>query len=189
MASFDKAFDLTMGHEGGYANNPKDRGGETYKGIARKYWPKWDGWAILDKITPHTAANINKVAGNNTSLQSAIRSFYKKNFWDTINLSGIQDQQLSNNVFDFGVNGGTGRAARFLQISANKVSTCEDVVVDGSIGPKTTTLVNTLNAKAVYDAYNVLKKAHYDSEIDNNPSQIVFKNSWYSRIKPYKELT
>lgn len=188
MASFDKAFDLTMGHEGGYANNPKDRGGETYKGIARKYWPKWSGWAILDAIKPHTAVNINKVAGSNQPLQTAIKQFYKQNFWDNIDLTNVQDQQLANNVFDFGVNGGTGRAARFLQMAANKVSTCEDIAVDGAIGPKTMALVNQLNAKAVYDAYNTLKKAHYDSEIENNPSQIVFKNSWYSRIKPYKEV-
>ncbi len=187
MAKFNIAFDSTMGHEGGYANNPNDRGGETYKGIARKYWPKWGGWVILDKITPHTTANINKVAGSNVALQQAIRGFYQSNFWDNIKLTDISDQQLANNVFDFGVNGGTGRAARFLQMAANKASTCEDVVVDGAIGLKTTGLVNSLNAKAVYEAYNVLKKAHYDSEIENNPSQAQFKNSWYSRIKPYKE--
>lgn len=39
MADFDKAHLEVMGNEGGYANNPVDAGGETYKGIARKFWP------------------------------------------------------------------------------------------------------------------------------------------------------
>ena len=33
MAAFDKAFDHTVGKEGGYSNHPSDRGGETMWGI------------------------------------------------------------------------------------------------------------------------------------------------------------
>ena len=43
MANFDEAFALTMKSEGGYANNPNDTGGETYKGVSRKNHPKWNG--------------------------------------------------------------------------------------------------------------------------------------------------
>ena len=35
MSNFDKAFDLLIGNEGGYVNNPADPGGETNCGITR----------------------------------------------------------------------------------------------------------------------------------------------------------
>jgi lysozyme family protein len=50
MAHFKTAYALTMGHEGIYSNNPKDRGGETYKGIARKFHPSWEGWKAIDRM-------------------------------------------------------------------------------------------------------------------------------------------
>ena len=33
MASFTKAFAKTVAAEGGYVNNPNDKGGETYMGM------------------------------------------------------------------------------------------------------------------------------------------------------------
>ncbi|MDR1034997.1 MAG: hypothetical protein LBT40_00015 [Deltaproteobacteria bacterium] len=32
--------------EGGWANNPADSGGETFRGIARNFHKSWPGWAI-----------------------------------------------------------------------------------------------------------------------------------------------
>ena len=45
MADFKVAFAKTIRFEGGYVNHKADKGGETYKGIARNFWPKWKGWA------------------------------------------------------------------------------------------------------------------------------------------------
>ena len=47
MAEFKKAYDKTMGHEGGYVHDPDDAGGETYKGISRRYHPGWEGWKVV----------------------------------------------------------------------------------------------------------------------------------------------
>ena len=49
MANFEEAYYKTMGHEGGYTDDPSDVGGETYKGIARTYNPDWDGWTVKKK--------------------------------------------------------------------------------------------------------------------------------------------
>ena len=40
MADFNDAFDETMGHEGGYVNDSNDAGGETYRGISRRFNPQ-----------------------------------------------------------------------------------------------------------------------------------------------------
>ena len=51
MARFDEAIKKILDHEGGYVNNPKDKGGETYMGISRKAHPKSKVWSIIDKVT------------------------------------------------------------------------------------------------------------------------------------------
>jgi lysozyme family protein len=43
MASFQQADALTSQIKGGYANNKLNRGGETYTGVARNFWPKRAG--------------------------------------------------------------------------------------------------------------------------------------------------
>ncbi len=39
-----------LSHEGGYANHPADKGGETYRGISRKANPNWEGWKYIDDV-------------------------------------------------------------------------------------------------------------------------------------------
>jgi len=41
-ASFEKAFQLTVGLEGRYSNDPNDPGGETAYGISKRYHPDVD---------------------------------------------------------------------------------------------------------------------------------------------------
>ena len=41
-------LNLIYKSEGGYANMEGDSGGETYKGISRKWFPKWEGLKIID---------------------------------------------------------------------------------------------------------------------------------------------
>lgn len=43
MAIFEKAYDPVRQWEGGWCNVEGDRGGETYAGIARNFWPGWPG--------------------------------------------------------------------------------------------------------------------------------------------------
>lgn len=46
--------------EGGYANVLGDKGGETYMGISRVYWPSWPGWPVIDDWR---AERINALPG------------------------------------------------------------------------------------------------------------------------------
>jgi len=189
MAKFEIAEAITGRNEGGYANNPADTGGETYAGIARNYWGNWQGWKIIDNIkfdlkvnSVVTASNINKAAKANPYLTKAISSFYKQNFWDVNKLDLINDQQLANTVYDFGVNSGTGRAANFLQKAVN--DTCDvGLVVDGQIGNKTINAVNVHDEVTIYNQFNKLREIFYRSIAKGNQAQ--FLKSWLSRLKPY----
>lgn len=184
MAIFKQAFAITMSNEGGYSNNPNDRGGETWKGVARKFWPKWTGWAIVDQIKSGHPVQLNAALFADPNLQLLVLSFYKANFWDTESLDSLNSQQIANQLFDTAVNMGTGITSKFLQKAVNTI-TPNSLVVDGQIGPKTIAAANALSSETLYNAISTLRKQRYEQIIAANPSQAIFKNSWFSRIKPY----
>jgi len=182
MARFEQAFKITERNEGGYANNPADHGGETYAGIARNFWPNWSGWAIIDaaKRTTKTAPLINQYAKTN-GIDAHVAKFYKQNFWDVNKLDLFNDQQLANNVYDFGVNSGTKKAAKVLQ-QALKIKD------DGIIGNQTLAAVNAYNGKDLYNLYNGARTEFYNRLASQSPDQHQFLKSWLSRVKPYKDI-
>ena len=65
-----------------------------------------------------------------------VEPIYKKNYWNRVKADDLPDG-LDLCLFDFGVNAGPGRAAKYLQ-------TMIGTVADGGIGP------NTLRALANY---------------------------------------
>ena len=54
MADFATAYAPLAGFEGGWCNVQGDSGGETYAGIARRYWPDWPGWKLIDGEKDHS---------------------------------------------------------------------------------------------------------------------------------------
>ena len=65
MADFNKAYAFLVTKEGSLSDHPADYGGQTYFGIARRFWPNWDGWQYVD-------ANQWNLA------QALVPSFYKE---------------------------------------------------------------------------------------------------------------
>lgn len=180
MAKFELAYRETSKVEGLYANNPADTGGETWAGISRNNFPTWSGWIIIDAIKHKygkSTATINKYGRLDTTLHDKEISFWKKNFWDVLKLDFVNDQQLANSIYDFGVNSGASRSAKFIQKVAG-------VVEDGKIGNISLNAINLLNPKYALTAFNNNREAFYRSIAKGNQTQ--FLKSWLSRLKPYK---
>lgn len=171
MSSFHLAYGNTGRHEGGYvspeiAKSIGDKGGETYKGIARNYHKNWGGWPIVDLYKKNNSSwqYYNKVKYFGLKHNSVIKDanleklhmdYIKKNFWDVNNLSGFKNQSLANYVFDIGFNSGVRTAARLLQRVL-------DVEIDGVIGSKTLLRLNSLNQSVVFNALKEHRKAWLD---------------------------
>jgi lysozyme family protein len=172
MAEFIKAYQITiLGNEGGY--NPGVGEKETYRGIDRGTNPKWDGWTTIDAIkknSPHlTTGKINLLLSQNILLQQNIEKFYKVNYWDTVHLDNVIDQQLANNLFDCSVNQGEGRARRFLQLACNYVITTQKLtikllMIDGQIGPATLIVINSLPPALLNYEINQEREASYRTD-------------------------
>ena len=99
MAQFSAALLVVLAHEGGYGNDPKDSGGETYKGIARNRQAQWAGWSLVDvyKQKPGFPANLEK----SPVLQTEVSKFYKTSFWDVLLGDQIVNQAVAESIFDF----------------------------------------------------------------------------------------
>lgn len=188
MANFDEAYNITLGHEGGYSNDPDDVGGETYKGVARAYYPNWAGWVIIDtaKSDPQFPNNLR---GNN-ALDAMIREFYKDNYWNLFWGDQIPNQEVANELFDTGVNMGIGRAVKFLQKGLNLLNRNQknyaDIVEDGGFGNNTMRALNQYLAiddvSYLYKIMNILQGMHYIDYMTKSPTQEKFARGWLSRI-------
>ena len=110
--NYEKCLETILHHEGGYVNHPDDPGGETNLGVTKRVYEEWGGTKDMKDLTVEDVAPI-----------------YKKNYWDRVKGDELPSG-LDLCVFDFGVNAGTGRAAKYLQ---NMVG----ATADGAIGPAT----------------------------------------------------
>jgi lysozyme family protein len=110
--NYQKCLEMILHHEGGYVNHPKDPGGETNLGVTKRVYEDFGGTKDMKDLTVEDVAPI-----------------YEKNYWGRMKCDSIPSG-LDLCVFDFGVNAGTGRSAKFLQ-------TMIGTTADGGIGPNT----------------------------------------------------
>ena len=110
--TFDEAFKVLIGHEGGYVNDPRDPGGETKYGICKRAYPDEDI--------------------KNLTLERA-KALYHRDYWDVIHADELP-KHVRFAVFDAAVNSGVRAAIQWLQRAVG-------VKDDGVIGHKTLSAV------------------------------------------------
>jgi lysozyme family protein len=172
MADFTIAVAKTELWEGGYSNNPNDSGGETYRGISRKNWPNWAGWAIIDNVR-HSSPTIGwpDELNSYSDLQGLVIDFYRKNFWD---YDGINDQDVAWKVFDLGVNVGKVHAVKILQqvVGTNQ---------DGIYGHNTERLVNSHPSGSLATMIRTSAELYHKAIVQSHPEDAVFLKGWLAR--------
>lgn len=175
MAAFQQAFQITLGNEGTYSNNPADSGGMTYCGISRNNFPNCSCWSIIDS-SPASSWKQNQ------ELAQIVKDLYKKEFWDHFLGDEIASQEIANELFDTSVNMGMKVEGQFLQRALNSINIVgTDLTVDGVIGQGTIHYANLLNAtqtKVVVRILNSLQCAKYLSITENNKTQRRFMVGW-----------
>ena len=183
LASFNGILKHLIKIEGGYANHPKDKGGETYRGIARNHWKRWAGWKIIDS-EKKTNKNFKTDLQKNQQLEESVEDFYKENFWDKLRCDEVDSWKIKRELFDTAVNSGKGQAVKLLQRAINvcgyglKIATLKE---DGTIGDITIEATNMLLPKydeALYRTMNGEQYILYKKIIEKNPSQKVFFRGW-----------
>lgn len=193
MADFKPAFNKTLQFEGRYSNDPDDAGGETYKGISRRYHPDWDGWERIDSLKegPNFPANCEA----DPDLEEEVKDHYRQFYWNRFLGDEIPEQNIAEELFDTAVNLGVGRAVSFLQQGLNVLNRNEtlyaDLVVDGSLGPKTLGILKAYlendRPDILFKIMNVLQGKHYIDYMTQSPVQEKFARGWFSRVEFIKK--
>ena len=163
QANYDKCLETILHHEGGYVNHPKDPGGETNLGVTKRVYEEFGGTKDMKDLTVEDVAPI-----------------YKKGYWDKMKGDDLPNG-LDLCVFDFGVNAGPGRAAKYLQ-------TMIGTVADGGIGPNTLAKLKEYVdehglAKSI-DNYQEARQAYYEKL----STFATFGRGWTRRVDETTQL-
>jgi len=101
-SNFTIVLPWTLAHEGGWSNHPKDPGGATMRGVTQRTFSSY----LSRKGMP--SRSVRSIT------PEEILDIYKAQYWDALRCDELP-AGLDYAVFDFGVNSGVSRAAKFLQ--------------------------------------------------------------------------
>lgn len=192
ISAFERILAKTLSNEGGYSDKKSDYGKETYKGISRRWHPKWTGWDIVDMVKQADGGlealkkgDITEVAGNayQAKLEQLVKQFYKEEFWEKIKGDTLAslDEDVAYEVFDMQVNSDDG--VKVLQETINSFG--GEIVVDNTMGPKTlAALRDVLVVKDKFgflDRFQRYRALHYARLVREDPKQAVNIVGWVKR--------
>lgn len=126
-----RVAEVILGHEGGYADNPSDPGGETNWGITKRVAEEYGYHAPMRLLTRERALVI-----------------YRLRYFEEPRINSVATfaQELAIKLVDVAVNQGPHYAGEFLQTLLNVLNRqgrdYPDIRVDGQIGPATIRALN-----------------------------------------------
>ncbi len=174
MQDVDTLIDEVIQREGGYVNHPADRGGPT-------------NWGVTE-----TVARRQGYTGDMRSMPKAeAAAIYKRLYWFKPKFDEVSAvaPSLAAEMFDTGINMGTGTAVGFLQRALNALNRngtdYVDLAVDRMMGPSTMTALKAFLAKrgnagesVLLKAIEALQGAHYINIAEADKKQEAFVYGW-----------
>lgn len=171
MADFNKVFDHLLQLEGGYVDDPLDKGQATRWGVTLNTW-------INNGYDKNGDNKIDKEDVKLITKEDAYK-IAKKLYWDAVKGDKINNQSIAEFIFDWGYNSGTKTAIKKVQQALN-------ISVDGVIGIKTLAVINQANQEVLFNKLVESRHQFIQNIIKNNPSQAKFRRGWENRINSFK---
>lgn len=191
--AYGVAVTKLLGTEGGFVDDPADRGGATKYGISLRFLiaegqidANQDGFADFDFDMDGDidGADIRKL-----TLVDAV-SLYHRCFWQPLACDTFP-APIGEMLFDQAVNGGALAAKKLLQRAINACAVhlpdSPRIRVDGAIGPATMGALHSvlehpgLGMPAVAEAYREAARARYRAIVAADPTQKRFLTGWLAR--------
>ncbi|MGL3256639.1 glycoside hydrolase family 108 protein [Salmonella enterica] len=165
--AFDHALAFVLALEGGYVNDPSDRGGETNRGIADLR----DG--VADGLT-----DVNGDGHPDTAIKSLTAEqageIYHREYWLAAQCHDWPDP-VALFVFDAAVQHGVKKSVQLLQEAV-----C--VTADGVVGPLTVRAVSSADPDWLLSRCFLRRSRYYAGIVKSNPSQGKYLTGWFNRL-------
>ncbi|GHV34405.1 Mu phage endolysin Lys [Synergistales bacterium] len=168
---FAECMNFILKCEGGYVNDPLDKGGETNMGI--------------------TAATLKRARDAGLSVPERVKDLsqmgalliYRQFYWEPY-VFKTSPWPACLALLDATVNHGPGGMAAIAQRTGNSLGWKLDV--DGKYGPNTARSIEKMTAAQPVEYTTEFlrqRKIYYDRIIAKNQSQRRFENGWYRRVR------
>lgn len=169
---FYSTIPLVLKYEGGYTDNPNDRGGRTNMGVTQGF---------LDTYKERAGVNVDDVI--HLKKEDAIELYRTE--WNTYGFGMLDNSNIMKLVYDFAVNSGPKVAIKYLQRILNRKG--KNLAVDGYIGEYTNSAVNSVDEKWLAREIQKARAEHCDRIVDQDPKQREFIKGWFNRINDIGE--
>lgn len=164
--NYEKMLEFVLRFEGGYANHPSDRGGETMYGITHS---TYDAYRLSKKLPSQSVRKISKVE---------VQEIYRSKYWYPAGCH-LLTPKLAFAHFDWSINHGVIGAIKTLQ---RVVSVTEDGVIGDITRHAIATKIQAVGDAVLARRYCSIRMQKYEAFIRNDSSQAVFKNGWMNRV-------
>ena len=165
MADKNKLIPIIKRWEGGYSDNPNDRGGATNSGVTLAVYQSVYG-------KNKTKNDLKKMTNEQWNY------IFTKLYWNKWKADEIKNQSIANILVDWVWMSGLG--------TIKKIQSLFGLTADGIVGNKTISYINSHDQEEVFNKIWNRRKQFYESLVKNNPSQKVFLKGWMNRLNTYK---
>nr|DAW34410.1 MAG TPA: Lysozyme [Caudoviricetes sp.] len=171
MANVHKLLPFILSWEGGYVNDPVDKGGATNMGVTIATWRKvgydkdGDGYIDVDDL---------KLLSKDDVLNRVLKPHY----WDKWKADQIKNQSVANILVDWV----WGSGANGIKLPQKLLG----LTVDGIVGPKTLAAVNSSDSLVLFNTIKAERKAFLYRIVERDPSQKRFLKGWLNRLNALK---
>ena len=173
MADFQPALAITLKHEGGFADRSKTRPDSTGEVVNMGITlDTLRSLGILKSKGPASEADIFFVK---TLTEDEAADIYRQQYWDKIELDGVNSQEVANKVFDLAVNTGTHQSVVFLQKAVGTVA-------DGDLGAITLIATNRADPNTTLSKIRLYAETFYRDIAMNNPALAPDLSGWLARL-------
>lgn len=170
MADYKKLIPSILKWEGGWSDDPADKGGATMRGITLATYTAYRFQKGLPTPTKTDLKNIT---------QAEWEEVFKTMYWDRWKASEIKNQSIANLVVDWLWTSGVYGIKYPQQVLGT--------TADGVVGKKTLALINEHpNPKTLWKALWERRKKHFEAIANATPSNKKFLKGWLNRLNDFK---
>ena len=171
---FPEAYAVVLKHEGGYTNDPVDRGGATSFGISLAFLKS--GNIDIDGDGDVDIDDIKAIRNNHAE------NIYRTFFWDKNRYNEIENKTVAIKLFDTAVNVGASRCHKILRDTLNAIIVGK-LEVNGKMDDEVMDIINIIEPKMLLEEFRIQQANFYQSLVTKTPKYKKFIAGWLNRAK------